>query len=126
MIRALETILEVKEKYKAEHIADILVGKSTAAVKSFRHDELESFGAGDDHDEHFWNAVFRQAMVAGLITKDIENYGLLKITPEGHEFLKNPQPFQLVKNHRYEDDEDESGAGASPAVREEIPNCSTC
>lgn len=112
VIRALETILEVKEKYKAEHIADILVGKSTAAVKSFRHDELESFGAGDDHDEHFWNAVFRQAMVAGLITKDIENYGLLKITPEGHEFLKNPQPFQLVKNHRYEDDEDESGAGA--------------
>ena len=112
VIRALETILEVKEKYKAEHIADILVGKSTAAVKSFRHDELESFGAGDDHDEHFWNAVFRQAMVAGLITKDIENYGLLKITPEGHEFLKNPQPFQLVKNHPYEDDEDESGAGA--------------
>jgi len=110
--RALEAILEVKEKYKAEHIADILVGKSSAAVKSFHHDELESFGSGDDHDEHFWNAVFRQSMVAGLISKDIENYGLLKITPEGHAFLNHPQPFQLVKNHRYEDEEDESAAGA--------------
>jgi ATP-dependent DNA helicase RecQ len=110
--RALEAIFEVKEKYKAEHIADILVGKSTAAVKSFHHDELESFGMGDDHDEHFWNAVFRQSMVAGLITKDIENYGLLKITPAGHEFLNNPQPFQLVKNHRYEDEEDDSLTGA--------------
>jgi ATP-dependent DNA helicase RecQ len=110
--RALEAIFEVKEKYKAEHIADILVGKSTAAVKSFHHDELESFGMGDDHDEHFWNAVFRQSMVAGLITKDIENYGLLKITSEGHNFLKNPHPFQLVKNHRYEDEEDDSLTGA--------------
>jgi ATP-dependent DNA helicase RecQ len=110
--RALEAIFEVKEKYKAEHIADILVGKSTAAVKSFHHDELESFGMGDDHDEHFWQAVFRQSMVAGLITKDIENYGLLKITPSGHEFLKNPQPFQLVKNHRYEDEDDDSVTGA--------------
>ncbi len=110
--RALEAILEVKEKYKAEHIADILVGKDTAAVKSFHHDELESFGSGDDHDEHFWNAVFRQSMVAGLISKDIENYGLLKITPLGNEFLRNPKPFQLVKNHRYEDEEDESLTGA--------------
>ncbi len=112
VVRALEAIIEVKEKYKAEHIADILVGKVTAAVKSFHHDELESFGSGDEHDEHFWNAVFRQSMVAGLITKDIENYGLLKITPEGHAFLENPQPFQLVKNHRYEDEEDDSASGA--------------
>ncbi len=110
--RALETIFEVKENYKAEHIADILVGKDTAAVKSFHHDELETFGSGDDHDEHFWNAVFRQSMVAGLVTKDIENYGLLKITPEGHAFMKNPQPFQLIKNHRYEDEEDDSAYGA--------------
>lgn len=112
VVRALEAIHEVKEKYKAEHISDILVGKSSAAVKSFHHDELESFGSGDDHDEHFWNAVFRQSMVAGLITKDIENYGLLKITPAGHEFMQNPQPFQLVKNHRYEDEEDDSASGA--------------
>ncbi len=110
--RALEAIVEVKEKYKAEHIADILVGKTSAAVKSFHHDELESFGNGEDHDEHYWNAVFRQSMVAGLITKDIENYGLLKMTPEGHAFLKNPHSFQLVKNHRYDEDEDDAASGA--------------
>lgn len=91
IVRMLETILEVKEKYKADHIADILTGKTTAAVKSFRHDTLESFGSGDDHDEHFWNAVFRQSMVAGLIHKDIENYGILQVTPAGHEFLKKSQ-----------------------------------
>ena len=109
--RMLETILEVREKYKADHIADILTGKTTAAVKSFRHDTLESFGCGDDHDEHFWNAVFRQSMVAGLINKDIENYGILQVTPVGHEFLKNPHSFQLVKNHRYDEDDDESAGG---------------
>ncbi len=109
--RMLETILEVREKYKADHIADILTGKTTAAVKSFRHDTLESFGCGDDHDEHFWNAVFRQSMVAGLINKDIENYGILQVTPAGHEFLKNPHSFQLVKNHRYDEDDDESAGG---------------
>ena len=112
IVRALEAILEVKEKYKAEHISDILVGKNTAAVKSFKHNELESFGIGDDHDEHFWNAVFRQSMVAGLISKDIENYGILKVTPEGHEFLKNPHSFLLVRNHRYEDEEEEAAGGA--------------
>ncbi len=109
--RMLETILEVREKYKADHIADILTGQTTAAVKSFRHDTLESFGCGDDHDEHFWNAVFRQSMVAGLINKDIENYGILQVTPVGHEFLKNPHSFQLVKNHRYDEDDDESAGG---------------
>ncbi len=112
VVRALEAILEVKEKYKAEHIADILTGKSTAAVKSFHHDEMESFGTGDDHDEHFWNAVFRQSMVAGLITKDIENYGLLKVTPAGHAFMAHPKPFQLVKNHRYDEEEEDSQSGA--------------
>lgn len=114
IVRMIDCILEVKEKYKADHIADILTGKSTAAVKSFRHDTLESFGNGDDHDEHFWNAVFRQSMVAGFIAKDIENYGTLRITPEGHAFLDNPQPFQLVKNHKYEE-EDEDSAGSAPA-----------
>ncbi len=111
IVRMLETILEVKEKYKADHIADILTGKTTAAVKSFRHDTLESFGSGDDHDEHFWNAVFRQSMVGGLINKDIENYGILQVTPAGHEFLKSPRSFQLVRNHRYDEDEDESSGG---------------
>jgi ATP-dependent DNA helicase RecQ len=79
VVRALKAILEVNEQYKAEHIANILIGNKTAAIKSFRHSTLKSFGTGKDHDERFWNAVFRQSMIKGLINKDIENYGLLKI-----------------------------------------------
>ncbi len=112
VIRALKAILEVNEKYKGEHIANILIGNKTAAVKSFKHYTLKSFGSGKDHDERFWNAVFRQSMIKGLIHKDIENYGLLKVTPPGHEFMKNPTSFMLVKNHEYEEEDD---AGSAPA-----------
>jgi len=115
VVRALKTILEVNEKYKAEHIANILIGNKTAAIKSFKHYTLETFGSGKDHDERFWNAVFRQSMIAGIINKDIENYGLLKVTPKGHEFLANPTSFMLVKNHEYEEDEDSGGTGGAPS-----------
>jgi ATP-dependent DNA helicase RecQ len=113
--RALKAILEVNEQYKAEHIANILIGNKTAAIKSFRHSTLKSFGSGKDHDERFWNAVFRQSMIKGLINKDIENYGLLKATASGHEFLKNPTSFMLVKNHDYDEDM-ESAANAAPSA----------
>ena len=113
--RALQSIIEVKEKYKAEHMADILTGKKSAAVKSFRHYELESFGSGNDHGEKFWNAVFRQSMIAGLITKDIENYGLLKMTQKGYDFIKEPHDFLLVRNHNYDEIEEEANAAAAQA-----------
>lgn len=116
VVRALKAIAEVNEKYKADHISDILTGKLSAAVKSFKHDELESFGSGDDHSDRFWNAVFRQSMIAGLINKDIENYGLLKINEKGHQFMANPESFLLVRNHNYDELEEEatsSGTGPS-------------
>ncbi|QGY43867.1 DNA helicase RecQ [Maribellus comscasis] len=113
--RALKVILEVNEKYKGEHIANILIGNKTAAIKSFKHYTLETFGSGKDHDERFWNAVFRQSMIAGIINKDIENYGLLKVTEKGHEFLKNPTSFMLVKNHEYEEEDDSANAGGAPS-----------
>lgn len=111
--RALQAIVEVKEKYKAEHLSDILTGKKTAAVKSFRHYELEAFGSGNDHGEKFWNAVFRQSMIAGLISKDIENYGLLKMTKKGYDFLENPYDFLLTRNHNYDEIEEEANAAAA-------------
>jgi len=111
LIIALEAILEVNEKYKGEHIANILIGNKTAAVKSFKHDKVKAFGRGAGKDERFWNAVFRQSMIAGLINKDIENYGLLKVTPAGHNFLANPHSFLLVKNHEYEEEDDSSVSG---------------
>ncbi len=114
IVIALKAILEVNEKYKGDHIANILIGNKTAAIKSFKHYQLESFGSGKEHDERFWNAVFRQSMVAGIINKDIENYGLLKVTQKGHDFLAKPQNFMLVKNHEYEE-EDDSGTNAGGA-----------
>jgi len=96
-------------------LSDILTGKHSAAVKSFRHDELEAFGSGNDHGEKFWNAVFRQSMIAGLISKDIENYGLLKMTKKGYDFLENPYDFLLVRNHDYDAIEEEANAAAAQA-----------
>ena len=116
VVRALNAILEVNEQYKAEHISNILIGNKTAAVKSFKHYNLKCFGKGVDHEERYWNAVFRQSMIAGLVNKDIENYGLLKVTPKGHEFLANPTSFMLVKNHEYEDQEkDDEVMGGAPS-----------
>ena len=112
VVRGLKAILEVNEKYKGEHIANILIGNKTAAIKSFKHYTLKAFGAGKDRDERFWNAIFRQSMIAGLVNKDIENYGLLKVTEKGHEFLENPQSFMFVKNHEYEEEDTEGASGA--------------
>ncbi|WP_372773657.1 DNA helicase RecQ [Mangrovibacterium sp.] len=114
--RALLAIQEVKEKYKAEHISDILTGRMTSAVKSFHHDDLQAFGNGDDHSHSFWNAVFRQSMIAGLISKDIENYGLLKLTDKGNEFILKPQPFLLVRNHNYSELEEEYNTVSAPST----------
>jgi ATP-dependent DNA helicase RecQ len=114
IVISLKAILEVNEKYKADHIANILIGNKTAAIKSFKHDTLKSFGLGKDYDERFWNSVFRQSMVAGIIHKEIENYGLLKVTQKGHDFLAKPHSFMLVKNHEYEE-EDSSSSGGAPS-----------
>ena len=112
--RALLAIDEVHEKYKAEHISDILTGKLTAAIKAFHHDELKAFKNGDDHSARFWNAVFRQSIIAGFITKDIENYGLLKLTAKGREFIDKPETFMLVRNHNY-DEMGEADRSVGPA-----------
>jgi len=122
VVNVLETILAVKEKFKADHIANILSGKVTSAIKSYKHHKLEYFGIGEEKDEKFWNMVIRQALIAKFITKDIENYGLLKITQKGMEFLENPVSFMLAEDHDYADTTDEENAfGArTAAVDEEL------
>ena len=112
---ALEAVMEVKQLFKAKHIINILVGKNTATIKSFKHNKLKSFGRGMEKDEKFWNAVIRQALIKNLLVKDIENYGLLKITPEGEKFIEHPWSIMLTKDHDYENtdgDEDFFGGGA--------------
>ncbi len=122
VVSVLETILAVKEKFKADHIANILAGKVTSAIKSYKHHKLEFFGSGEEKDEKFWNMVIRQALIAKLLTKDIENYGLLKLTPKGLEFLEKPASFMLAEDHDYaESTEEESAFGAKiTAVDEEL------
>ena len=122
VVSVLETILAVKEKFKADHIANILSGKVTSAIKSYKHHKIEFFGIGEDKDEKFWNMVIRQALIAKFLTKDIENYGLLKLTQRGMDFLEKPTSFMLAEDHDYADTTDEENAfGArTAAVDEEL------
>ena len=122
VVSVLEAILAVKEKFKADHISHILTGKVTSAIKSYKHHKLEIFGTGQDKDEKYWNMVIRQALIAKLLSKDIENYGLLKVTQKGHGFLEKPTSFMLAEDHDYADTADEENAfGArTAAVDEEL------
>jgi len=103
----LEAVLAVKQQFKNKHIINIILGKSTATIKSYKHNKLDVFGKGADKDEKFWNAVIRQTLIERLLTKDIENYGLLKITPEGMQFMKRPFSIMLVDDHDFENPEEE-------------------
>ena len=118
----LETIIALKEKFKAEYVIDVLLGKETSLILSYQHEDLEVFGSGQGEDERTWNAVIRQALIAGYIGKDIENYGLLKVTKAGHAFLKNPVSFKIVKDVDFDEVEEEvpMKGGASCAVDPEL------
>ena len=106
IVTALKAVVEVKEQCKGEHLVNILLGVENATVKSFSHDTLDIFGEGDEYDDKIWNAVFRQSIIAGFLHKDIENYGVLKLTDLGKDFLAHPRSFMIVKNHDYESAEE--------------------
>ena len=92
-------------------------GKVTSAIKSYKHHKLEYFGIGEEKDEKFWNMVIRQALIAKFLVKDIENYGLLKLTEKGMEFIEKPTSFMLAEDHDYADTADEENAfGARTAA----------
>ncbi len=114
----LKSILDLQEMQKAKHLCNFIAGKVTSEIKNYKHDAHPNFGIGQDKDEHFWNAVLRQSLVAGFIYKDIESYGLVKLTPLGHQFIEHPTSFMLLKEHDYSAIE-EDPAGASKAVFDE-------
>jgi ATP-dependent DNA helicase RecQ len=103
----LQVVDFLQEQQKAKHVCAFLSGGVTAEIKSYRHDQAPLFGIGKDRDEHFWNAVIRQTVVAGLLYKDIETYGTLKFTDKGKEFLANPVSFTLLKQHDYSASDDD-------------------
>ncbi len=126
VVLALDAIIAVKEKFKSEHVANVLAGVKNTVIKSYKHHELDVFGEGSKEDPKYWNAVLRQALVAGFIDKDIENYGLLSVNEAGRNFIKNPRSFTLTKDHDYESSDDEmdtkSGAGKTAALDTELSN----
>ena len=111
----LEVVQGVKENFKADYIIDVLVGKETDEVIAHKHADLDCFGCGDEHEEKFWNAVIRQALIAGYLEKEIENYGILKLTAKGRKFMKKPESFMVSEDNEFEDDDEEvvsrSGGG---------------
>lgn len=116
----IEAILALKENFKAEYVIDVLMGKETADVLSHKHEELECFGSGQGDDAKHWNAVIRQALIGGYLDKDVENYGLLKVTKEGHDFLKKPKSFKIVEDKDFEEDETVIQTGSSSAADPEL------
>ena len=107
----LETIQQLNEKFHTEHIVDIIKGNETAAVLSYKHNELENFGAGEDEDEATLHAIIRQAMLVGYLKKDIESYGDLKLTNEGRKFLKRPVKFEVPIETTDDEEDTEMEAG---------------
>lgn len=118
----LETIIAVKENFKADYIIDVLLGKETSLITDHMHDELEVFGSGSDEDEKTWSAVIRQGLIAGYISKEVENYGVLKVTEEGRRFIDDPKSFLIVEDNEFEDEETEGPlrGGGSFAVDPEL------
>lgn len=103
--KVLEVIIAIKEHFREDYVKDILMGKSTDEVCAHHHDELEVFGIGDDESERTWNAVIRQAVIAGYIAKDVEDFGVLSVTDEGRGFMKNPVSFPIVEERDFDEEE---------------------
>ena len=109
LVIVLKAILAVKENFRQEYVIDFVKGRGTDDILSHKHDQLEDFGAGEDEDPKLWNPVIRQALIAGYLKKDVENYGLLKVTAAGKRFIKNPTEFMIVRDNEFRDDEEEEG-----------------
>lgn len=119
VIRLIESL---PEHFKIDHLANVLAGISNSIIKSYKHDQLEFFGAGNKHSEKFWSTVIHQGLIARLLDKEIESYGLIYVTDEGRKFLENPWPLTLVEDRTFstgesDDDEDEEGNAAAAALR---------
>ena len=106
ILDALTLVSEIKEKFKIEHLVNILIGEADSAIKAYKHDKLEMFGSGAEKSRQFWTMVFRRALISRFIEKDIEQYGVIKITKEGLDFLEHPKEFMLMEDRNFEENEE--------------------
>jgi ATP-dependent DNA helicase RecQ len=121
LINVLNLIFAIKENFRTDYVIDILMGRETQEVTDHKHENLDLFGIGMDDDDKLWNAVIRQALIAGYLKKDVENYGLLKITSDGKKFMKHPKSFLIVEDKYFDEEEDEiehegTAAALDPAL----------
>lgn len=120
LLTAIEAVLALKEKFKTEYVINFLRGKETSEIETYSHQDLEAFGSGEETNDETWNAVIKQGLIAGYLDKDIENYGLLKITKKGKDFLKKPVSFKIAQEEDFDDESDDEiiikGGGGSSAV----------
>ena len=117
LIIVLNTILAIKENFRADYVIDFIEGRETEEIIAHKHQDHDLFGAGEDEDNKLWNPVIRQALIAGYLKKDVENYGLLKVTSAGKRFLKHPESFMIVEDKEFNEDyesttEQEGGTSA--------------
>ena len=113
LVIALNAILSIKENFRQDYVVDFIEGRATDDITSHKHDQLEEFGSGEDENPKLWNPVIRQALIAGYIKKDVENYGLLKVTAAGKRFLKSPCSFMIVEDTEFNDDNYDDGGEAT-------------
>jgi ATP-dependent DNA helicase RecQ len=115
VIQAIKVIKALDERFATDYTVRIIIGQLTPQIKMFRHDSLPEFGIGKAQPEHFWNSVIRQMLLNSLLKKDIEEYGVLKLTKKGEEFLKKPKSFQIIMNNLFEEAnaDDDEGSEAS-------------
>ncbi len=118
--RALVVISQVKEMFKVEYIVNMLIGRETEDIRSHLHNNLECFGIGDDHTMSFWSAVIRQGMLAGYLKKDVESYGLVKLTAQGKRYMKHPEPFFVSEDREFADYEQPESMTATSALDETL------
>ena len=115
LVIALKSILAIKENFRSDYVIDFITGRETDEILAHKHHELEEFGMGEDDNPKIWNPLIRQALIAGLLKKEVENYGLLKVTSAGKKFIKNPKSFMVVEDHEF-NEEDEPMEGGTSAL----------
>ena len=106
LVIALQAILAIKENFRSDYVIDFIMGRDTDEIVAHKHQELEEFGSGEDENPKIWNPIIRQALIAGYLKNEVENYGLLKVTAAGKKFIKKPHSFMVVEDHEFNEDEE--------------------
>jgi ATP-dependent DNA helicase RecQ len=117
LVLVLKAILAIKEGFRADYVIDFVSGHDTDEILAHKHQALEEFGSGEEEDPKIWNPIIRQALIAGYLKKEVENYGLLQVTSAGKKFIKHPKTFMVMKDHEFsEEDESPTAEGTISAL----------